>query len=172
VFDFFKKKAPARSSAVPSDAPPATPAELTPEQIKLVTTELELLGENKGSNLDVSIGLLHMTGDQIYLKGLMQFLEKAEVGLLVRQPSDRVDFLILSQNGLTYLPIFTKAEHSADLARRFPAYNNVAFVEARKLFTSLEPGMGLWINPGHPVFTYLMPPTMFTGFVGILLKKK
>ena len=173
VFDFFKKKAPASRSSAQEEAPPASaPAELTPEQKKLITAELELLAQKKGSNLDVSIGLLHMTGDKIYLKGILQFLEKAEVGLLVKQPSEQTDFLIMMQNGLTYLPIFTKAEHTTLMAKRFPTYNKVAFVDAKKLFASLQPGMGLWINPGHSVFTYLMPPSMFTGYVAILLKKK
>jgi hypothetical protein len=171
MFDFFNKKAPAPRSRLPEEAP-APPPELTPEQKKLITAELELLSEQKGSNLDVSIGLLHMTGDKIYLKGILQFLEKAEVGLLIKQPSDHADFLILMQQGLTYLPIFTKAEHASLMAKRFPAYKNVAFVDARKLFASLQPGMGLWINPGHEVFTYLMPPSMFTGYVALLLKKK
>lgn len=175
MFGLFRKKVPepAPSPALP-ETPPETEApaaELTPEQKKLINRELKRHADGKGNNLDASIGLLHLTGDQIYLKGILQFLENSEVGLLLKQPGAGADYLILTQNNLRYLPIFTRSEHARIIADKFPAYQHVGFVNSRAFFTKLEPGMGLWINPGHSVFTYMMPAAMFTAYVALLLKK-
>ena len=176
MFGFSRKKAP---DPEPLPTPPENPPEskppdneLTPDQKQLINDELKRHADGKGNNLDAAIGLLHLTGDKVYLKGILQFLENSEVGLLLKEPGPGADYLILTQNNLRYLPIFTRPEHARIIADKFPAYQHVGFVNSRAFFSRLEPGMGLWINPGHSVFTYMMPAAMFTAYVAMLLKKR
>lgn len=150
MFGLFKKKSP--TPPVRKDASKTSP--LTEEQKRLIKEELERHAGNRGNDIDAAIGLLHLTGDQVYLQGLLRVLETAEVGILLKSPRDTVNHLTLVRDGLQYLPVVTQPAHAGPLIEKFPQYQHMAIVNARKLFLASPLGSGLWINLGHPFTTY------------------